>query len=166
MDHMAVVLPWLWSYAGVEAGSVVGLVVIGGAKVFEFQKWAWLIKTIDSKHKRRAETPASEAVGLLEQEAEYDADISDSDNDGPETAERWSNAHVAGIFTSAVGDVGWLKFGRGKNVEEQISMTRKEGGAEHDGTSIRRQENNEEDENALVINHGYDADDEADGFFE
>ncbi|KAF7771839.1 hypothetical protein Agabi119p4_6150 [Agaricus bisporus var. burnettii] len=123
-------------------------------------------QTIDSKHKRRAETPASEAVGLLEQEAEYDADISDSDNDGPETAERWSNAHAAGISTSAVRDGGWLKFGRGKNVEEQISMTRKEGGAEHDGTSIRRQENNEEDENALVINHGYDADDEADGVFE
>ncbi|KAF7759859.1 hypothetical protein Agabi119p4_11554 [Agaricus bisporus var. burnettii] len=120
----------------------------------------------DSKHKRRAETPASEAVGLLEQEAEYNADISDSDNDGPETAERWSNAHAAGISTSAVRDGGWLKFGRGKNVEEQISMTRKEGGAEHDGTSIRRQENNEEDENALVINHGYDADDEADGVFE
>ncbi|KAF7759868.1 hypothetical protein Agabi119p4_6160 [Agaricus bisporus var. burnettii] len=123
-------------------------------------------QTIDSKHKRRAETSASEAVGLLEQEAEYNADISDNDNDGPETSGRWFNAHVAGIFTSAVGDVGWLKFGRGKYVEEYVSMARKKSGAKHDGITIRRQENNNEDENALDINRGYDADDEADAVFD
>ncbi|XP_006454210.1 hypothetical protein AGABI2DRAFT_113965 [Agaricus bisporus var. bisporus H97] len=111
-----------------------------------------------------AETPVTEPFGPIEQEANYDADISDKDHSEPDPGRRWFNTCVADKYTPARRDAERLKFVRGRRCKGFVLV--KGDSVDNDGTVINQKRNRNDEEYAHDIMRGYDADDEDDGVFD